>query len=93
MYVSGRYHPNELVSIPQGKGDVQPPPFSGFAESMKARLNLVVLCIGQRPKRGIEKNLFGLSHRNVMMRVLPGVTFVPFEANYLREIGNPCISL
>src|SRR6202051_4081402 len=37
MHVSSRNHPNELVGISQGKGDVQSPSLNGLAESMKAR--------------------------------------------------------
>jgi hypothetical protein len=47
MHVSGRNHPNELVGISQGKGDVQRPAFNGLTESMKA----------QHQQWGIEKNL------------------------------------
>jgi hypothetical protein len=70
MHFSSRYHSNELVNISQGKGDMQSPSFMGLAESMKARLSLVVLCIAQDQQRGIEKNLLGLSHRNAMMLIL-----------------------
>jgi hypothetical protein len=53
----------------------------------------ISLCIapGQHQQRGIEKNLFALSHRIAMMLKLPGVIFVPVEAIYLREIGHPCV--
>jgi hypothetical protein len=55
MHVSSRNNPDELVGIPQSKGDVQPPAFNGHAQSMKVRLGLVVLGIGQHQQPGIEK--------------------------------------
>src|ERR1039457_5893391 len=58
----------------------------GLAESVKARLDLAVLCIRQNKKRRIETHLLRLSHRDTVLLIFPSIAFIPFEANDIGKI-------
>jgi hypothetical protein len=68
-------------------------PIIGSSQRVISRFPLAMRAVLQKEQRLVKEKLlsFGLDHI-MLLRAIPGITSVPVEARYLRQVSHGCIS-